>query len=683
MKMNMWRQWGIGLLCALGMACSDVEVVVTTSNNCGSCESKVTPPECEGAADGTPCNKGSGSCWNGLCLPVTPAGCEGAVDGTPCNGGICYHNACTPPGNVPCGVGSGTYCVDAGRVCRDGTCQLQPGELSVSMAVPNTPLSPIDAFATFSVMVSGFINGEASGVGLSTGAVNGLAFTVVSSTEVSSRSFTVLVRYDGVTAFPTGLAVVPFELTGIPEGYALDASGNVTLHIRDGQAKTPERVIWVNQANLQAFNAYAEASAAGRSRHYQLTENVTLPAPTPPELSNWTPIGEDHSRPFTGSFDGDGHTLAGLVMDAPEADFQGMFGATGPGAQIKNLGLTGLSVTGRIHVGGLVGHNEGKVHNSYAAGSVTGVGGSVGGLVGWNRRGGQVHNSYVIGNVEGESVAGGLVGMNEGETHSSYATASVTGTSWYVGGLVGANDGEVRNSYATGSVMGTWYVGGLVGVSYGQVHNSYATGSVKGASWYVGGLVGSNNEFGQVHNSYATGSVEGEGVVGGLLGLNDGQVHNGYATGSVKGTSWYVGGLVGMSYGQVHNGYATGSVMGTWYVGGLVGYVSYISNYSTVRNNVALNPQVSGFSNVGRVAGASYSGMLENNFAFDGMLNSSGGTFWSNTDNNGTNISASQLQTASGFPSGFMASPWTYQPGSLPGLFGQTVAMPGHLSSSP
>jgi hypothetical protein len=46
---------------------------------------------------------------------------------------------------------------------------------------------------------------------------------------------------------------------------------------------------------------------------------------------------------------------------------------------------------------------------------------------------------------------------------------------------------------------------------------------------------------------------------------------------------------------------------------------------------------------------------------------------------NGLGKTAAELQVASGFPEVFTQSPWTYEPGKLPGLFGTTVDMPWHL----
>ena len=62
---------------------------------------------------------------------------------------------------------------------------------------------------------------------------------------------------------------------------------------------------------------------------------------------------------------------------------------------IRNVGLSGGSVSGSYGVGALVGQNYGgSVSNSYATGSVTGSSFDVGGLVGENQNGSTVSNSY-------------------------------------------------------------------------------------------------------------------------------------------------------------------------------------------------------------------------------------------------------------------------------------------------
>ena len=286
------------------------------------------------------------------------------------------------------------------------------------------------------------------------------------------------------------------------------------------------------------------------------------------DSAGWLPVGEKPGWPvdgeaFTGNFDGQNYTIAGLYINRPSTNYIGLFGFV-DGGEVRNVGLVDANVSGDRRVGGLVGVNvDGTVDNLYATGTVSG-GWGVGGLVGVNHIESTVKNSYATGTVIGDSTyVGGLVGINRGSVSNSYATGNVSGDKFAVGGLVGLNEGgTVSNSYATGTLNGDRRIGGLVGWNSGTVSNSYATGDVSGGGWYVGGLVGVN-VYGTVSNSYATGNVSGDWSVGGLVGRNSGTVSNSYATGTVSGGGWYVGGFVGENSGTVENSFWDTETSGT------------------------------------------------------------------------------------------------------------------------
>jgi hypothetical protein len=238
-------------------------------------------------------------------------------------------------------------------------------------------------------------------------------------------------------------------------------------------------------------------------------------------------IGE-FGNEFTGSFDGQNHTISNLSINRLDDDV-GLFGRIGAGGEVKNVGVINVNINGgTYYVGGLVGTNEGTVSNSYSTGNVTGNN-LVGGLVGENDNG-TVSNSYSTGNVTGNNMVSGLVGRNSGTVSNSYSTGNVTGES-DVGGLAGRNYGTVSNSYSTGNVTGESGVGGLVGSNYngGTVSNSYSTGNVTGAD-YVGGLVGDNYD-GTVSNSYWDTEATGQSSSAGLPDSN------GLTTSQMQGSS--------------------------------------------------------------------------------------------------------------------------------------------------
>ena len=239
-----------------------------------------------------------------------------------------------------------------------------------------------------------------------------------------------------------------------------------------------------------------------------------LASPTANGGKGWQPIGTTDDQ-FIGSFNGQGYEIKDLFIDRPDEINVGLFGEVGQEGVTKDIGVVNVTVIGDDYVGGLVGHSDGTVSNSYSNGSVNGDE-HVGGLVGHN--GGIVNNSYSNGSVTGDSRVGGLVGWNQATLSNSYSSCSVTGDS-RVGGLVGDNwyyESILSNSYSTGSVTGFSQVGGLVGVNYySSVTHSYSTGSVTDSS-QVGGLVGYNTDT--VSNSFwdriTSGMEESDGGTG-------------------------------------------------------------------------------------------------------------------------------------------------------------------------
>ncbi len=248
--------------------------------------------------------------------------------------------------------------------------------------------------------------------------------------------------------------------------------------------------------------------------------------------AGFAPLGTDTDNSFTGTLDGNNHTITDLYIDRPDAGNVGMFGYVGDSGIVCNVGLKDADVSSGTYncIGTLVGRNRGTVSNSWATGHVYG-GYRVGGLVGQNEPG-TVIDSHAAVEVNAEDGRiGGLVGFNvDGIVSHSYATGDVTG-GWYVGGLVGRNyGGTIEYSFATGSVNGGSCVGGLSGDNEeGTVTDSYATGDVFGSSWAVGGLMG--YVWGcSVTNTYSTGSVDGDSETGGLIGYRVG--------GSVTSSFW-------------------------------------------------------------------------------------------------------------------------------------------------
>ena len=278
--------------------------------------------------------------------------------------------------------------------------------------------------------------------------------------------------------------------------------------------------------------------------------------------AGWEPIG--NSPRFTATFEGNDNTIANLFIDRDPTDYLGLF-ARLDNATVRNITLTGASVTGDDRVGILAGR-------TYNTTVISGV--SVSGDV-----------------TAGDDRAGVLIGETSDDTtiEDSSTSGSVTGNG-FVGGLVGENNGAISRSRSSANVSGdrdavSNYLGGLVGITYGDITASFATGSVGplGSGDDVdsaGGLVGEigrhSTNIIDITSSYATGSVTGNDDVGGLIGRDEGQssgIVASYATGSVTGSE-NVGGLIGSVLRvsvRVIASYSTGAVTGTTNAGGLIG----------------------------------------------------------------------------------------------------------------
>lgn len=261
----------------------------------------------------------------------------------------------------------------------------------------------------------------------------------------------------------------------------------------------------------------------------------------------WTPIGTSNTYPFTGTFNGDNHTISGLYINASTASNQGLFGYVGSGGSVQNLTVSG-EVTAKDYVGGVVGYNRGTVNNCTVSSSSSGTQ-RVGGVVGGNISSGTVTNCTNTGTVTvtGTTVsyAGGVAGHNGGSVSNCTNTGAVTGTatggygSSYAGGVVGSNldSGTVTNCANRGNITGTAtvetgssYAGGVVGNNSFStvVNNCYNTGEVTATgeygSLYAGGVVGYNSS-GSVTNCYYLDTSCNN--PGGGISKTDAQFHSG------------------------------------------------------------------------------------------------------------------------------------------------------------
>ncbi|WP_426056732.1 YDG domain-containing protein [Janthinobacterium sp. PSPC2-1] len=193
--------------------------------------------------------------------------------------------------------------------------------------------------------------------------------------------------------------------------------------------------------------------------------------------NNFIPVGTSTATPFTGTLDGAGHVVSGLVINRPGTNFAGLIGATSSTAIVRNIGLEGGSITGKNGTGALIGSNLGTVSGSFSTASVSGAT-QVGGLVGANGVGSTITNSYASGAVTGTGTIGGLVGLNTGSLINNYASGAITGGS-VSGGLAGSNSG-------TGTTTGNFWDTTTSGQATSATGTGLSSAQMKLLSTYSG-----------------------------------------------------------------------------------------------------------------------------------------------------------------------------------------------------
>ena len=115
------------------------------------------------------------------------------------------------------------------------------------------------------------------------------------------------------------------------------------------------------------------------------------------EIENFEPIGS-RSEPFTGTFDGAGHTISGLAIARDSSNFVGLFGVIAADGEVRDVTLAAVSVDGGSETGSLAGESAGVVTGVTVSGSVPGAN-QVGGLVGSVGPNGTVSASSATGTV--------------------------------------------------------------------------------------------------------------------------------------------------------------------------------------------------------------------------------------------------------------------------------------------
>jgi hypothetical protein len=207
----------------------------------------------------------------------------------------------------------------------------------------------------------------------------------------------------------------------------------------DGTEASPYQISSVRQFKKLAVDIALLGSAdATYQKYFELTTDL--------DFSEDNTVKSSMIGDFYGTFDGKGHVIKDLNIDATGKSYVSLFRYLSYEGEIKNLGREGGSTTGNdaFYVSGLVGeirNGDGKLSNCYNSSSIS-VNNTAGGLAYGLYDGAIVQNCY-----------------NTGKINSSGAqSGGLFATILYEGGRV-----SIINCYNAGNVNGSYTNGGITG----------------------------------------------------------------------------------------------------------------------------------------------------------------------------------------------------------------------------
>ncbi|MCD7947519.1 MAG: S-layer homology domain-containing protein [Oscillospiraceae bacterium] len=389
---------------------------------------------------------------------------------------------------------------------------------------------------------------------------------------------------------------------------------------------------------------------------------------TEEDVGAWTSVGTS-SYPYTGTFDGNGHSLTtyravfdyvstGTVQDltvegsvAASATYSAVIvnRLTGAGT-VLNCTNEASMTNSTNYTGGVVGYvtnASATVEGCENTGTITSTGSGTGGVVGYVTAAAKISNCVNSGEViGGTTYTGGVCAYITAAAIVSDCsnTGEITGGTTHTGGIVGylnGASGSITNCANTGTVIGgTIYTGGIAGDTVAPVSKSYNTGDISG-TYHVGGIAGRTyNANASITECYNSGTVTGtvsntSGGAGGIAGTvyYASAVDACYNTGDIVGGPGIAGGIIGYTYNAgpaVTNCYNIGTVTGTGTIGEVIG--SARTTLTSASNNYYLKSD----SAVGGIAGADVVGVAEQksqiNLQMDSMLYTLGASYVADTN---------------------------------------------------
>lgn len=413
---------------------------------------------------------------------------------------------------------------------------------------------------------------------------NETTWTAIDS--ATSKVYYPLTNEEGATTYCC-VARLAYSAAKVPTTVPEEACVTITVKAREwapetgitGSGTADDPYILRNAASFAAVRDEVNAGISFNGVYFKMAANVTLPA-------DWEPMGgfrdssiigttydkADMGRnlyPFSGTLDGDGHTLTINKGSKPLLNFARE-------AVVRNLNIQGERIEGN----GLlqyytVDYGDDGIYATGVPDTIT------------------IENCHIIGKTN-ITKSGFLGGYASGANKVIISNCSVgedvvigcDKNQERIGSLAGDFNGTIVNCTSAATVYGTDRVGGLVGAkgqSMGlcEVMSSSFTGKVIATGNYVGGIMGSgyvadsapNSPWARIIGCFVSGSVEGKDYVGGITGGEPGVLQ-----------CW------GNGAGVISDNVFYGTLSATGKnVGAIAGKIRSLNKYTEVDNNYYLD----------------------------------------------------------------------------------------------
>jgi hypothetical protein len=261
-------------------------------------------------------------------------------------------------------------------------------------------------------------------------------------------------------------------------------------------------------------------------KHYIQVADIDASASA--ELSNGSGFQRIGTRenPFTGSYNGNGHTISSLFVSQVKICCHG----GGPFGYLKNGLIEQLTIDNRatrsqsreknFKSENPESHQQKKLLHDISTSNLSGNGG----FIHYND-GGIVRDCHYKGPVIAyiSQDLGGFIGVNTGTVENSHFEGTVF--SGYAAGFVWANTGQIRNSSTKGSADGISSFG-FVNTNYGEIINSYTDMEIDGSLMATG--FAHSNIDGSIELSFSVGSTFSRYNIAGFVRNNSGEIRNVY-----------------------------------------------------------------------------------------------------------------------------------------------------------